>query len=74
LGAIGFIIAIIVLSQTGESLGWGWFNNSSGADNVGFIVLAVLIIGIIIAVATSGGEANTNPEKGKASYTVFREK
>jgi hypothetical protein len=53
LGAIGVVIAIIVLYQTGQQLGWLW---TSSTDNVGFIVLAVLIIGIIIAVATSSSD------------------
>ena len=56
LAAIGIVIAIIILSQTGERLGWSW--TGYGSENIGFIALAVLIVGVIIAVATSGGERN----------------
>jgi len=53
LAAIGFITAIIIFYQTFESLGyymWGY-----GSDTAGLIILAVLLIGVIIAVAASGG-------------------
>lgn len=70
LGAIGMIIAIVVLSQTGQRLGWTWFNSSN--DNVGFIVLAVLIIGVIIAVAASGSSSNPGEGKGKATLQILR--
>ena len=53
LGAIGFIAAIIVVSQS--FLAAGWFPTSYYSDYVGWIVGAVLVIGLIIAVATSGG-------------------
>jgi len=70
LGAIGFVIAIIVLSQTGERLGWLW---TSSTDNVGFIILAVLIIGIIIAVASSSKDDDSGKD-GSISLGPLRVK
>jgi len=52
LAAIGFIIALIIVYQTFDNLGyssWGF-----GNDTAGLIILAVLLIGVIIAVAASG--------------------
>ena len=55
LGAIAFVIAIVVISQSFE--GFGWFSSGSYSDYVGWIIGAVLIIGLIIAVSSaSGGE------------------
>jgi hypothetical protein len=53
LATVGFIIAIIIFYQTFERLGyymWGY-----GNDTAGMIILAVLLIGVIVAVAASGG-------------------
>jgi hypothetical protein len=72
LASVGAVIAIVVLHQTGQRLGWGWFSSASGSDNTGFIVLAVLLIGIIIAVATSGDNKEFKPEKGMATWPYFR--
>ncbi|MEK6893815.1 MAG: hypothetical protein AABX07_06470 [Nanoarchaeota archaeon] len=54
-GAIGFIAAIIAISNAFGEYGWGYGSASFYGDNAGWIIGAVLIIGLIIAVATSGG-------------------
>ena len=54
LAAVAGIIVIVIVTQSFDMSGLTWF----GAwDNyVGFIIGGVLLIGLIIAVATSGGE------------------
>ncbi|MDO8564351.1 MAG: hypothetical protein Q7R87_05060 [Nanoarchaeota archaeon] len=54
LGAIAFIIAIVVISQSFE--GYGWFSSGSYSDYVGWIIGAVLVIGLIIAVSAAGND------------------
>jgi len=73
LAAVGAVIAIIVLHQTGQRLGWRWTSFGS-TDNVGFIVLAILIIGVIIAVASSGGEKSSDPSAGESIWAALRPK
>jgi hypothetical protein len=65
LAAIGFIIALVIVMQTFDALGYGsiWM----GSDAVGFIILALLIVGIIIAVAVSGRESHDR-NKGLAEF------
>lgn len=71
LATLGMIIAIVILHQTGQKLGWFW--TGIGSDNIGFIVLAVLIIGVIIAVAASGGNRNSSSTgKGASAWTMLR--
>ena len=67
LAALGAVIALIVLHQTGQSLGWAW--TGLGSENIGFIVLAVLIIGVIVAVSASGGRGTGD---GTAKWTFLR--
>ncbi len=55
LAALGAIIGIIIVFQSFDRLGYGFFNSYLGTDFVGYIVLGVLLIGVIIAVAASGG-------------------
>ena len=62
LGTIGFIIAIVVISKSFEQ--YGWFSSAGSGDYVGWIVGAVLLIGLIIAVANGSGAATTR-EIGK---------
>jgi hypothetical protein len=62
LGAIGFIIAIVVITQSFETFGLigGNYDNY-----VGWVIGGVLIIGLIIAVAASSGDgssSNTAPK------------
>jgi hypothetical protein len=67
LGAIGFVAALVVLSQSFSS--FGWYSSMAYDDYVGWIVGTVLIIGVIIAIAASGpdrspgshGEISLNP-------------
>ncbi len=66
LGAIGAIIAIIIFYQTFDRLGystWGF-----GNDTAGLIILAVLLIGVIIAVAASGGNRSEKEGKGMTAF------
>lgn len=50
--AVGFVIAIVIFSQSFEQFGW---SGSFGYDQyVGWIVGAVLLIGVIIAISSSG--------------------
>ncbi len=61
LGAIAFVIAIVVVSQSFE--GYGWFSSGSYSDYVGWIVGGVLVIGLIIAVANATGDDAKKDEK-----------
>ena len=66
LASIGFIIAIVVVYQSFDRLGlstWGY-----GDDSVGMIILAVLLIGVIIAIAASGSHKSGDKSKGKAVF------
>ncbi len=72
LGAIGFIIAIIVLYQTFGYLGWtGLYGYLGGSDAIAWIILAVLLIGIIIAVATSSGDSSKSKTPAEAIFDGF---
>ena len=55
LGAIGFIIAIVVITQTFDRF-TGFSFGSNYGDYVGWIIGAVILLGLIIAVAVSGGD------------------
>jgi hypothetical protein len=63
LGAIGAVIAIIAVSQSFFVLGW---TASGYGDYAGWIVGAVLVVGVIIAVATSSGKSSPSKDRGKA--------
>ena len=67
LGAIGALVAIIIFYQTFDRLGystWGF-----GGDTAGLIVLAILLVGVIIAVAASGKkDSNRDANKGNAKW------
>lgn len=54
LAAIGVIIAIVIFYQTAQNLGWMWAGGY-GSEGVGMIILGVFVVGIIIAIAASGG-------------------
>ncbi len=66
LSAIGFVIAIIIVAQTFDAL--SFFSFSSASDFVGWIVGGVLLIGLIIAVATSGSSTSINPKAHVANW------
>ena len=68
LGAIGFVSALVVLSQSFTAFGWS--SAYSSDDFVGWIVGAVLVIGIIIAVSASGSSGGVD---GKAEFARMRE-
>lgn len=61
LAALGGVIAIIIIFQTFDRLGYGYYG-VMGSDFVGWIVLGVLIIGVIIAVGASGKESTRGGE------------
>lgn len=69
LGAIGFIIALVIVSKSFDQ--FGWYSNSSWSDSAGWIIGAVLLIGIIIAIAASGSKGGGG-DSGKASYGPIR--
>ena len=66
LGAIGFVSALVVLSKSFSAFGW---NSSVSDEYVGWIVSAVLVIGVIIAISVSGNEGGV---EGDASFTRMR--
>lgn len=65
LGAIGFIIAIVIVVQTFDAL--SFFSYGSYSDYLGWIVGGILIVGLIIAVAASG---ERDPKKPPFSGAV----
>lgn len=67
LGAIGAIIGIVALLQTFETLGWG-YGSYFGEDSIGWIIGAVLLIGILIAVANASSGDKTSKNSGKGKY------
>lgn len=69
LAAIGAVIAIVIFYQTSSALGWGWTSGGFGGDSVGLIILAILVIGVIIAVAASGGSKDSD---GSAVWGALR--
>ncbi len=69
IGGIGFVIFIIILSKSFERYG---FYSSSYGEYAGWIIGAVLIIGLIIAVATSGSKSEESDDKDRV-YARLRE-
>ena len=63
LGAIGFIIAVIIIVNTFDTLG---YSNMYYYDYAGYIIGAVLLLGLIIAVGASGGSDSEKSNKGVA--------
>ncbi|MFH1803228.1 MAG: hypothetical protein ABH864_07335 [archaeon] len=50
--AIGAVIAIAVLWQASDAMGWNW-TGTYGSESVGWILFGVIMIGAIIAVIVS---------------------
>lgn len=68
LGAIAIIIALVVIVKSFDAFG---FAGIGGYENyMGWIVGGILVIGIIIAVAVSGGGTST-PGSGAATRTPW---
>ncbi len=65
LATLAGAVAIIVLYQTFSDL--GYFYSGFSADNAGLIILAIILIGIIIAIGASGGGERRESEKGKGA-------
>lgn len=60
---VGAVIFIVILWQTADRLGWAWLG-TVGDDSVGFIILAVILIGAIIAVSASTRDKDHRHESG----------
>ena len=61
LSALATVIVIVVVYQTFGNLGWTFY----GGDNtVGWVVGAVLLIGLIIAIASSGSDKASSTSGG----------
>ncbi|MBU0760894.1 MAG: hypothetical protein KJ600_02325 [Nanoarchaeota archaeon] len=69
LSALGFVIALVIFYQTTTRMGWYW--GGYGSEAVGFIVLAVLIVGVIIAVAASGGKDDGSKAAKSGAEAIF---
>ena len=69
LSAIGIIIALIIVTQSFDRLGYiGW----GGWDNyVGYIIGAVLLVGVIIAIA-AGGEKTSSGQSQPVTFVPWR--
>ncbi len=59
---VGLVIFIVILSQTAVFFDTG-FGGYLGDEIIAYVVLAVLLIGIIVAVVVSGAEKETDPAK-----------
>jgi hypothetical protein len=59
LAALGVIIAIVIFVNTSDNLGYGNFNFTS--ETMGWLIGALLLIGIIIALVTSTSEPDPSP-------------
>ena len=59
LGAIAFITAIVVITKSFDT--FGWYSGGGYENYVGWIVGAVLLIGVIIAVASGGSSKPKAP-------------
>ena len=67
LAAIGFITALTVILRTFDAFSWYGFSYTVWGDYIGYIIGAVLLVGVIIAVAASNSK-DTDKEKGKARF------
>lgn len=70
-GAIGAVILIIIMVQSFDVLGLIGMGGGYWSDYVGYIIGAVLLIGVIIAVATSGSKREEK-EKKDAEFKIWR--
>lgn len=69
LGAIAIIIGIVVISKTFAQ--FSWFSFGSSEEYVGWIIGGILILGLIVAVATSGGGNHSPTPKPNAVITPW---
>ncbi len=65
LAAIGVIVFLVVAAKSGDAFGWG-FGSYGTQELIGWVILAVGVIGVIIAVA-SGGAKNPLPNRGETT-------
>ena len=52
LGAIAIVTAIVIITKSFDT--FGWYSNGTYGDYVGWLIGAILLIGIIVAVAVGG--------------------
>jgi len=64
LGAIGVIIAIVVITQSFDQ--YGWYSSYNFQDNIAWIIGGIILVGLIIAVS-----AASNPSTGSKPNAVF---
>ena len=69
LGAIGFITALVIITKSFERYGW---QGGLWQDNAGWIIGAVLLVGVIIAIAASGNSGTSSTNSGKATLQPLR--
>lgn len=73
LGTIGAVVAIVVITKSFDA--FGSFGFGIAWDGyIGWIVGAVLLVGVIIAVGTSGSDKETDKDSGQITFTPFRSK
>jgi len=65
LAVIGLVIGIVILYQTFTNLGY-LYPGSWGSDITGIIILAILLIGVIVAVTS--GDSKRKKEDGIAEF------
>ena len=53
--AIGFIIFIVIIVQTYSAFNYGYGVDYFSSNLIGYVILVALLIGVIVAVAASGG-------------------
>jgi len=66
IGGIALIIAIVVIIKTFSYLGWD-YGSYWGEGSITWIVFAVLLLALIIAVATSTGGGDSKPSSNAAA-------
>jgi len=74
LAGIGFIIAVVIVVQSFERFGWTGYGFL--ATNAGFIIGAILIVGLIVIVVVTSGKENGSATprttvNGSAAVTGF---
>jgi len=66
LAAIGVVVGIIIIYQSFGNLGW---TSYVGSEAVGWIIFAVLLVGLIITVALAAGKNDDSRRKPAGTFT-----
>lgn len=70
--SIGAVIFIIILYQSFDIIGWtSTLGGYGGANFVAWLISAALLIGVIIAVAVSGGKDTTSQTRNMAYVPMY---